>query len=106
MLHCFEMKLSASRHEFVTPEEISDDFIRGGKYTVPDLIASVLNEYTLSGRKDFVKPDTSKYKRNMFMLREIYEKGRDISERKEMELLMQKKNRRKRTETDDDFDSE
>lgn len=106
MLHCFEMKLSASRHEFVTPEEISDDFIRGGKYTVSDLIASVLNEYTLSGRKDFVKPDTSKYKRNMFMLREIYEKGRDISERKEMELLMQKKNRRKRTETDDDFDSE
>lgn len=106
MLHCFEMKLSASRHEFVTPEEISDDFIRGGKYTVPDLIASVLNEYSLSGRKDFVRPDTSKYKRNMFMLREIYEKGREISERKEAELLMQKKNRKKRTVTDDDFDSE
>lgn len=106
MMHCFEMKLSASGHEFVTPEEISDDFIRGGKYAVSDLVVSVLNEYSLSGRKGFVKPDTSKYSRNMFMLREIYEKGRRIYERREAELLMQKKNRKKRPVTDDDFDSE
>ena len=106
MIHCFEMKLSASRHEFIIPEEISDDIIKGGKYTLTDLIASLINEKNLSAKKDYVKPDSSKYKRNMFMLRDIYEKGREISERKEAERLMEKKNRKNRTVADDDFDSE
>lgn len=106
IMRCFELSLSAKRHEFVVPEEISDDFIKGGKYTVIDLIVSVLNEYSLSCRKDFVKPDTSKYKRNMFMLRDIYENGREIAERKELERLRQKKRKKRKTVAEDDFDSQ
>lgn len=106
IIRCFELSLSAKRHEYVLPEEISDDFIKGGKYTVIDLIVSVLNEYSLSCRKDFVKPDISKYKRNMFMLRDVYENGKEIEERKELELLREKQRKKKKTVTDDDFDSQ
>lgn len=103
----FELKLSAKRHEFILPEEISDDFFRNGKYTVADLIVSLLNEYDYSHKKDYEKPDVSKYGYNMFMLRDIYEKGKEINEMNELEQLRQKqlkKNKKKNTENYDDID--
>lgn len=104
----FELKLSAKRHEFILPEEISDDFFRNGKYTVTDLVVSLLNEYDYSHKKGYEKPDVSKYGYNMFMLRDIYEKGKEINEIHELELLRQKqlrKNKKKNTENYDDIDS-
>lgn len=103
----FELKLSAGRHEYVSPEEISDDIFRNGKYTVTDLVVSLINEYAYSQKKGYDKPDISKYGYNMFMLRDIYEKGREINEVKELELLRQKqlrKNHKKKTEFYDDID--
>ncbi len=104
----FELKLSARRHEYILPEEISDDFFRNGKYNVIDLVVSLLNEFEHSNKKGYVKSDVSKYSYNMFMLRDIYEKGKEINEINELELLRQKqlrKKHKKNTETYDDIDS-
>ncbi len=109
VLRCsFELKLSAKRHEFILPEEISDDFFRNGKYNVIDLVVSLLNEYDYSQKKDYAKQDVSKYSCNMFMLRDIYEKGKQINEKHELELLRQKQLRKKHKKnmgSYDDIDS-
>jgi hypothetical protein len=105
---CFELRLSAKRHEFILPEEISDDFLRNGKYTVIDLVVSLLNEYDYSQKVDYKKPDVSKFSYNMFMLRDIYETGRQINEKRELEILRLKqmqKNKKKNTGRYDDIDS-
>lgn len=103
---CFELKLSAKRHEFVLPEEISDDIFKGGKYTSFDLIISLLNEYTLSLSADFEKTGTERFKRNMFILRETYEQGKEITEKEEFEKLQQKKLKKNKAVIDDDNDSQ
>lgn len=103
---CFELKLSAKRHEFVFPEEISDDIFKGGKYTAFDLIISVLNEYNLSQTSDFEKNSTERFKRNMFILRETYEEGKEIIEKEEFEKMQQKKLKKKTAVIDDDIDSQ
>ncbi len=102
---CFELKLSAKRHEFVLPEEISDDILKGGKYSSYDLIISLLNEYNLSCSSDFEKNGVEKFRRNMFLLREPYEEGKEIVQREEFEKQQQKKSKKKNTVIDDDFDS-
>lgn len=66
ILRCFEMKLSAKSHEIISPAEISDGFFGNGKYTVYDLIISVINEYENGTEKD-----TSRFKRNFFMFRDV-----------------------------------
>lgn len=106
---CFELKLSAKRHEFILPEEISDDIFKDGKYSVTDLLISLLNEYDLTGVKDFSKGPTDKYKRNLFLLRDIYEEGRILAEKEELRRQMQKKQKFKnksKTVNDDDIDSQ
>lgn len=106
MRRCFELKLSAKRHEFVLPEEISDDIFKGGKYTSFDLIISLLNEYTLSLSPDFEKPGVERFRRNMFLLREPYEEGKEIVRKEEFEKQQQKKMKKKKTVIDDDIDSQ
>lgn len=69
--YCFELLVSAKEHEFVTPEEISDDFFGNRKYTVPDLIISLINEAGVSE-----KSDISRFKRNMFMFRDVFNEGK------------------------------
>lgn len=103
---CYELELSAKRHEFVLPEEISDDIFKGGKYTAFDLIISLLNEYELSVLSDFEKTGVERFKRNMFVLRETYEEGKKITEKEESEKLKQKKLENKKTVIDDDIDSQ
>ena len=72
--YCFEMKLSAGNHEFVLPAEISDDFFGACKYNVPELIISIINECE-NGSGDSARTDISRFKRNMFMFRDIYRDG-------------------------------
>ncbi len=103
---CFELKLAAKRHEFVLPEEISDDIFKGGKYTALDLVISLLNEYVLSESYDFERPDAERFKRNMFILRETYEEGKKIAEKEEAEKMRQKKLKKKKAVTDDDIYSQ
>lgn len=103
---CFELKLSAKRHEFVLPEEISDDIFKGGKYTALDLVISLLNEYELSASSDFERPDAERFKRNMFVLRETYEEGKKIVEKEDAQRMEQKKLKNKKAVTDDDIDSQ
>ena len=103
---CFELKLSAKRHEFVLPEEISDDILKGGKYSSFDLIISLLNEYTLSLSPDFEKPGVERFKRNMFLLREPYADGELIVAQEEFEKQQQKKMKKKKMVNDDDLDSQ
>lgn len=75
---CFELKLSAKRFEYITPEEISDSFFRNTKYTIGDLVVSVINESLLSVNDDFEKPSTDNFKHNLFMFRDIYSQGEKI----------------------------
>ena len=103
---CFELKLSAKRHEFVLPEEISDDIFKGGKYTALDLVISLLNEYRLSQSADFERPDAERFRRNMFVLRDTYEEGKTIVEKEEFEKMQQKKQKKQKTVIDDDIDSQ
>ena len=103
---CFELKLSAKRHEFVLPEEISDDILKGGKYSSFDLIISLLNEYNLSLSPDFEKPGVERFKRNMFLLREPYADGELIVAQEEFEKQQQKKMKKKKMVIDDDLDSQ
>lgn len=90
---CFELKLSAKRFEYVTPEEISDSFFRNSKYTIGDLVISVINEYTLSLDTDFRKPSTENFKHNLFMFRNIYSEGEMIYLREKEEQKKQKEKR-------------
>ena len=106
MRRCFELKLSAKRHEFVLPEEISDDIFKGGKYTALDLVISLLNEYRLSQADDFERPDAERFRRNMFVLRDTYEEGKTIVEKEEFEKMQQKKQKKQKTVIDDDIDSQ
>ena len=103
---CFELKLSAKRHEFVLPEEISDDILKGGKYSSFDLIISLLNEYNLSLSPDFEKNGAERFKRNMFLLREPYTDGEMIVAQEEFEKQQQKKMKKKKMVIDDDLDSQ
>ena len=103
---CFELKLSASRYEFIFPEEISDDIFRSGKYTAFDLIISLLNEYALSLNSELEKTGVEKFKRNMFMLRDAYEEGKSIVMQEELERNEQKKLKKKNLVIDDDIDSQ
>ena len=103
---CFELKLSASRHEFVLPEEISDDIFRSGKYTALDLIISLLNEYALSQTSEVEKTGIEKFKRNMFVLRDTYEEGKNIVMQEELERKEQRKMKKKNLVIDDDIDSQ
>ena len=103
---CFELKLSASRYEFILPEEISDDIFKSGKYTAFDLIISLLNEYALSQNSQLDKTGVEKFRRNMFMLREAYEEGRSIVAQEELERKEQKKLNKKNLVIDDDIDSQ
>ena len=106
IIRCFELKLSAKRHEFIMPEEISDDIFKGGKYTAFDLIISVLNEYYLSQTDDFEKKSSERFKRNIFILRETYEEGKKIVRKEELEKIKQKKLKTKKAVIDDDIDSQ
>lgn len=103
---CFELKLSAKRYEFVLPEEISDDILKGGKYSAFDLIISLLNEYNLSRSSGFEKTGIERFRRNMFLLREPYETGKEIVQKEEFEKQQQKKAKKKNMVIDDDFDSQ
>ena len=103
---CFELKLSASRYEFILPEEISDDIFKSGKYTAFDLIISLLNEYALSQNSQLDKMGAEKFKRNMFMLRDVYEEGKSIVAQEELERKEQKKLKKKNLVIDDDIDSQ
>lgn len=108
-LLCFELRLSAKRHEFVCPEEISDDAFRGGKYTTSDLLISVFNEYDLSSASDFVKPDTEKFSCNLFLLRNAYDEGEKQYATEQLRRKMQKarrQNKHSETVTDNGDDSQ
>lgn len=96
--YCFELRLSAKRFEFVTPEEISDAIFKSDRYTVCDLVISLINEYELSSRKGFEKPDTDKFKYNMFMFREVYSEG----EHNEQEKLREQKELKQRKKKGED----
>ena len=103
---CFELKLSASRYEFVLPEEISDDIFKSGKYTAFELIISLLNEYALYLNSELDKTGVEKFKRNMFMLRDAYEEGKSIVMQEELERKEQKKLKKKNLVIDYDIDSQ
>ncbi len=93
--YCFELRLSAKRFEFVTPEEISDTIFKSGRYTATDLVISLINEYELSRDDDSEKPSADKFKYNMFMFRDVYSKGEQIETEKIREiqaLKLKKKN--------------
>ena len=108
-LLCFELRLAAKRHEFICPEEISDDAFRGGKYTTADLLISVFNEYALSTVTDFVKPDTEKFSCNLFLLRNAYDEGEKQYATEQLRRKMQKghrKNKSSEAVTDNGDDSQ
>ncbi len=105
---CFELKLSAKRHEFIAPEEISDDVFRNGKYSSADLLISLFNEYDLSSAKDFRKGDVDKFRNNLFFLRSIYDEGERAALEKELLRKMQKSKKHKlgKMVTDDGDDTQ
>ncbi|MBQ8210723.1 MAG: DUF2207 domain-containing protein [Clostridia bacterium] len=76
--YCFELRLSAKRFEFITPEEISDVFFKSGTYTVCDLVISLINEYDYAFEANFEKPSTENFRYNMFMFRDVYSEGEKI----------------------------
>lgn len=96
--YCFELRLSAMRFEFITPEEISDSFFKSGKYTVSDLVISLINEYDISANEVFEKPSTEKFRYNMFMFRDVYLQGEQIEA--ELNEVKQKAKHRKRNGED------
>lgn len=90
---CFELRLAAVHHEYVLPEEISDDFFKNGKFTTADLLISLFNEFEMSASAEYRKTDASKYKYNLFMLRDVYSEGEKIVREEEIRRQMQKKNK-------------
>ena len=95
--YCFELRLSAKRFEFITPEEISDGFFRTNKYNTCDLVISLINEYDLSYSELFEKPSVDNFRYNMFMFRDVYLQGEKLH--KEMiEAKQQAKQKKKNGE--------
>ena len=86
----FELALSAGRHEYVSPDEISDDFFRLRKYSVPDLLIALLNES--SGEFETTDPD--RFERNMFRLRGVYDEGARRNRQEKEAAAAQKKKKR------------
>ncbi|MCD7774304.1 MAG: DUF2207 domain-containing protein [Clostridiales bacterium] len=76
--HCFEIKLAAEGYETVSPVEISDDFFTRKRYSVFDLLLSVTEE-AIRGE---IETDESKYPRNLFTLRRIYDEGKAAADNK------------------------
>ena len=103
---CFEMKLSAGYHEFILPEEISDDMFRDGKYTSAELLISLFNEYELSLSENLNNSNSDKYKYNLFVLRELYDNGKKIAIEEEVSRQMQKKQKKGKKETVNDDGSD
>lgn len=103
---CFEMKLSAGRHEYVSPAEIANGMWLGGKYTSFDLIISLLNEYARSLLPDYERETDGKYKYDMFLLRDVFLEGKEIAEKEELDRLLKKKNRKKTAVTEDDINTQ
>ncbi len=99
---CFEMSLSAGRHEFVSPARISDDFFANNKYTVIDLIISVINENRLSQNKDYKAEDTTKFSCDLFVLRENYAAGEEIFLLNKAKRKQEKNTKKQKTEPYDD----
>lgn len=88
--NCFEIRISAKQFEFVSPMEISDSFFRNDKYDVGDLAVSVINEFDKAENfGDICDPD--EFKRNMFMLRDIYDRGERIFEKNEQKRKNKKR---------------
>ena len=95
--YCFELRLSAKRFEYITPEEISDSIFRSDRYCISDLVISLINEYDFAGYNDFEKPSTDSFKYNMFMFRDVYTQGEKLN----LEMIQAKqqiKNRKKNGE--------
>ncbi len=86
----FELALSAGRYEYISPDEISDDFFRLQKYSVPDLLIALLNES--SGEFETTDPD--RFERNMFRLRHVYEDGARLQQKKKEDAAARKKEKR------------
>lgn len=72
---CFEIKLSAGRHEYVSPAEIANGIWQGSNYSASELIISLLNEYSRSLLPEYEKETDNKYKYDMFILRDVFLEG-------------------------------
>lgn len=96
--YCFELRLTAKRFEFITPEEISDVFFRTDRYNICDLVVSLINEYDSSCNEAFEKPSTDNFKYNMFMFRDVYLQG----EKLELELIEARKQAKQRKKNGED----
>lgn len=103
---CFEMKLAALYHEFIMPEEISDDMFRNGKYSSEDLLVSLFNEYELALNANLDKNNADKYKYNLFVLRELYAEGKELVIAEEVRRQMQKKQGKGKTVNNDGSDTQ
>ncbi len=77
--YCFDMVLSARDSEFIPPEEISDDFFGRQKYNVSDLVISLISEYERTDER-YKKAENTRFKRDMFMFRQIYDEGKALTE--------------------------
>lgn len=90
---CFELKLNAGRAEYVSPQEISDNFFKNSRYTTGDLVISVINEYSLIRDGGMHEADTQDFVRNLFMFRDIYAQGRKMVIDEETERKLSKEKR-------------
>lgn len=90
---CFELKLNAGRAEYVSPQEISDNFFKNSRYTTGDLVMSVINEYSLMREGNTYKPENEDFVRNLFMFRDIYAQGRKMVIDEETERKLSKEKR-------------
>lgn len=78
---CFEIKLSASRHEYVSPAEIANGIWLGGNFSSFDMIISLINEYSRSLSPEYETEKENKYKYDMFLLRDVYLEGKEYGEK-------------------------
>ncbi len=76
---CFEIKLCAKRFEFVSPAEISDSIFRNSKYTAGDLVISIINEQSATANNNNAVFSDKEFKRNLFMMRDIYNEGMKLT---------------------------
>lgn len=90
---CFEIKLSAKRFEYVSPQEISDSFFRNTKYTVGDLVISIINEYCIFRGTDTDDSAAESFKHDLFMFRDIYAEGEKIVLEQKAEEKIKKEKR-------------
>lgn len=77
---CFEIKLSAKRFEYITPQEVSDSLFRNEKYNVGDLVIAIINEFSAPSTEN---EHNDKFKFDMFMFRDIYTEGEYLVEQQE-----------------------